>query len=48
MSSSKLGHVGSKTRFLGQIVENRFVHSTGHTFDIKITKLCQNVNPYEI
>ena len=41
-SSSKLGHVGSKTRSLGQILGKPCVHSRGHSFDPKIIKLCQN------
>ena len=36
-SSSKLGHVGSKTRSLGQILEKTSVHSRGHSFDLKFT-----------
>ena len=43
-SSSKLGHVGSKTRSLGQILEKPCVHSRGHSFDHKFMKLCQNVS----
>ena len=43
-SSSKLGHVGSKTRSLGQILEKPCLHSRGHRFDHKFMKLCQNVN----
>ena len=43
-SNSKLGHVGSKTRSLGQILEKPCVHSRGHSFDHKFMKLCQNVN----
>ena len=43
-SSLKLGHVGSKTRSLGQILEKPRVHSRGHRFDHKFMKLCQNVN----
>ena len=39
MSSSKLGHVGSKTRSLGQILEKPCVHSRGHSFDSKFMKL---------
>ena len=34
-SSSKLGHVGSKTRSLGQILEKPCVHSRGYRFDHK-------------
>ena len=37
-SSSKLGHVGSKTRSLGQILEKPCVHSIGHSFDHKFMK----------
>ena len=47
-SSSKLGHVGSKTRSLGQILEIPSVHSRGHSFDPKFMKLCQNVNHYNV
>ena len=43
-SSSKLGHVGSKTRSLGQILEKPCVHSRGHSFDSKFMKLNQNAN----
>ena len=43
-SSSKMGHVGSKTRSLGQIIEKPCVHSRGHSFDHKLMKICQNVN----
>ena len=32
-SDRKLGHVGSKTRSLGQILEKPYVHSRGHSFD---------------
>ena len=44
----KLGHVGSKTRSLGQILEKPCVHSRGHSFDLKLTKLDQNVNDHNI
>ena len=47
-SSSKLGHVGSKTRLLGQILEKHCVHSRGHSFDPKFMKLYQNVNDHDI
>ena len=47
-SSSKLGHVGSKTRSLGQILEKPCVHSRGHRFDQKFMKLCQNVNLHNV
>ena len=45
MSSSglKLGHVGSKTRLLCQILEKPCLHSRRHSFDQKFMKLCQNV-----
>ena len=43
-SSSKLGHVWSKTRLLGQILEKLSVHLRVHSFDSKLTKLYQNVN----
>ena len=38
-SSSKLGHVGSKTRSLGQILEEPCVHTQRHSFDPKFMKL---------
>ena len=38
-SSSKLGHVGSKTRSLGQILEKHCVHSKRHSFDPKFMKI---------
>ena len=41
--SSKMGHVGSKTRSLGQILEKRCVCSRGHIFSLIIMKLGQNV-----
>ena len=47
-SSSKLGHVGSKTRSLGQILEKPCVHSRGHRFDSKVMKLYQNANDHNI
>ena len=43
-SSLKLGHVGSKTRSLGQILEKPSVHSRVHSFDPEFMKLCQIVN----
>ena len=42
--SLKLGHVGSKTRSLGQILEKSCVHAQRHSFDPKFMKLCQIVN----
>ena len=48
MPSLKLGHVGSKTRSMGQILEKPFVHSTGHDFDPIFMKLSQNVCLHEI
>ena len=47
-SSSKLGHVGSKTRSLDQILEKPCVHSRGHTFDSKLKNFNQNVNDHNI
>ena len=44
----KLGHVGSKTRSLGQILEKPCVHSRGHSFDPKFMKLDQNANDHYI
>ena len=43
-SDLKLGHVGSKTRALGQILDKPCVHSRGHKFDHKSMKLYQNAN----
>ena len=43
-SSLILGHVGAKTRLLGQILRKHCVHSRGHSSDPKFMKLCQNVN----
>ena len=40
----ELGHVGSKTRSLGQILEKPFVHSKVDSFVLNVMKLCQNVN----
>ena len=47
-SYSKLGHVGSKTRSLGQILEKHCVHSRGHSFDSKFMKLYQNAGDHNI
>ena len=47
-SDLKMGHVGSKTRSLGQILEKPCVHSRGQTFDSKFMKLYQNANNYNI
>ena len=40
--SSNLGHVGSKTRSVGQIKEKSCFHSRGHIFDPVSMKLSQN------
>ena len=42
-SSLKLGHFGSETRSLGQILGKPCVHSRGHSFEPKFMRLCQNV-----
>ena len=47
-SSSILGHVGSKTRSLAQIMKKHCVHSRGHSCDQKFMKLCQNVNSHKL
>ena len=47
-SSSKLGHVGSETRSLGQILEKPCVHSRGHSFDLKFMKAWQILNRHNI
>ena len=41
--SLKMGHFGSKTRSLGQILENSYVHSRGLIFGPIPMKLGQNV-----
>ena len=41
--SLKLGHVGLKTRSLGQILEKLCVRSRGHIFSPILMKLGQNV-----
>ena len=46
-SRQKLGHVGSKTRSLGQILEKPCVHSRGHSFDSKFMKHYQNANDHK-
>ena len=38
----KMGHVGSKTRSLGQFLEKPCVLSRRHSFDRVFMKLCQN------
>ena len=45
-SDLKVGHVGSKTRSLGQILEKPCVHS--HSFGSQVRKLYQNVNYHNI
>ena len=47
-SGSKLGHGGSKTRLLGQILEKPCVHSKRHSFDPKFMKFCQIVNHHNV
>ena len=39
----KMGHVGSKTRSIGKILEKQCVPSTGHIFNPIIMKLVQKV-----
>ena len=41
-TSSKKGHVGSKTRSIGQILEKHCIHSRGHIFSPIIMKFGQN------
>ena len=38
-----MGHVGSKTRSLGQIIEKSCEHSRGHNFSLIIMKSDQHV-----
>ena len=42
-NESEMGHVGSKTRSLGQILEKPCIRSRGHIFSPIIMKLGQNV-----
>ena len=42
-TSSKMGHVGSKSRSLGQILERPFVHFRCQIFSPIVMKLGQNV-----
>ena len=42
-TSSKTGHVGSKTRSLGQILEKPSVRSRGHIFSWILMKVGQDV-----
>ena len=44
----KLGHVGSETRSLGQILEKPSVLFRVHTFDSKLTKLYENVIDHNV
>ena len=46
--SLKMGHVGSKIRSLGQILEKHCVRPRGHIFIPIIMKLSQNVCLNEI
>ena len=43
-----MGHVGSITKSLGQILEKPCVGSRGHIFSLIILKLGQNICPDEI
>ena len=47
-SSSKLGHVGSKTRSIDQILKKPCVHSRGHSFDLKFMNLYHDINNHNI
>ena len=46
-TSLKMGHVGSKTRLLGHILEKLCVLSRGHIFSLIIMKPGQNVCLYQ-
>ena len=41
-TSLEIGHVGSRTRSPGQILEKHYVHSTGYIFSPITMKLGQN------
>ena len=43
MTISKMGHIGSKAKSLGQILEKNCVRSRGHIFCTIIMKLHQNI-----
>ena len=47
-TTSKMGHVRSKNRSLGQIIEKPCLCSRGHTFSPILMKLGQNIFPSEI
>ena len=47
-TSWKMGHVGSKIKSQGQILEKPCVHSRGHIFSPIIIKLCHNLCRDEI
>ena len=38
-----MGHIGSKTRSVGQMIEKPCEHNTGHIMHPIIMKICQNV-----
>ena len=46
-TSMKMGHVGSKTKSLGKILEKSCVRSRGHIVSTTIMNLGQNVCPDE-
>ena len=46
-SSSKLGHVGLKTRLLDNILRKLCLHSGGHSLEQRFMKLCQNFNSHK-
>ena len=48
LTNQKMGHVSSKTRQLGQILEKLCIHSGGHIFSPIIMKLGQDVYLDEI
>ena len=47
-SSSRLSHVRSKTRSLGQILEKPCVGSKRHSFDPKFMNFCQIVSHHNM
>ena len=46
--SLKFGHLGSKTRSLGQILEKPYAHCIRYVFSLILMKLGQNACLYEI
>ena len=48
MAKFETKSIGSKTKALGQILEESCIHSKEHSFDPNFMKLCLNVYLHEI